>query len=230
MALADFNRLGQPLDPGWVFDDWVFVGCFEGEGKLLAEHIQRAVELARLQDAALIFTGGKVRRSIVGDLSEAEADRNFATAKASLRSDKTAVYLETFARDSLENVDFSLALAMSVVHSEAKFREIKLTFTGWEFKRERFQLHAAALRLWLMAKGIVLRPDWLDYVGVNNPPTIPSGENELLRRLKDDLLLLAEDPKRKRRDNFDGSQRIYPAIGRELPDLDALSALQLRAL
>ena len=76
-----------------------------------------------------------------------------------------------------------------------------------------------------MAKGIILPVDWFDYVGVNDPPAIPIGEEDLLRKLKTDLLLLGENSKRKVRDDFSSCKPSYLALGRELPDLDALSGL-----
>jgi hypothetical protein len=125
-----------------------------------------------------------------------------------------------FARDSVENLIFTLALVMQEEEFGNDLSKIRLVVVGWKFKEQRFLLHAAALRVWLMAKNIFLPRDWFEYVGVNDPPRLVGGEARLLEALKTDLLLLCVDEKRQRRDRLNGPP--YKAVGPILPDLDSL--------
>ncbi len=147
----DYRRPGH--DTSWLLQDFQ-----KGEPPCYIEHIQRGVELAAGDERALLlFSGGQTRLE-AGPRSEAQSYWQLAEyfgwwGQSTVRA-RTAT--EEFARDSLENMLFSLC----------RFRELaghypaRLTAVSWGFKAERFELHRAALR-WPAEK--------FEFVGVNNP-------------------------------------------------------------
>lgn len=75
--------------------------------------------------------------------------------------------LEVFARDSFENVLYSVAC----FRAKIGHYPTKLTIVGWQFKEERFDLHRLAIQ-WPQERFL--------YVGVNNPPEGPGLEGALV--------------------------------------------------
>ncbi len=129
------------------------------EGPYYVEHIKRAVKIASEdKDSMLIFTGGFTHDS-VGPRSEGGGYHEAASlmgwwghAEVSARS-----FSEEGARDSLENILFSILL----FREQAGYFPEKITVVGWEFKKERFMIHARALGIPESA---------ITYLGVNDPP------------------------------------------------------------
>ena len=135
---------------------WYLLPFQRGEPPCYVEHVWRGVRAAARDEAALlVFSGGQTRAE-AGPRSEAygywqvaRQHRWWGSTEVSRR-----VATEEYARDSLENLLFSIC----------RFREsagrypTSITVVGWEFKRARFEMHRSALGL----------PRVL-YVGVNDP-------------------------------------------------------------
>ena len=152
-------------------DAWYLLPYQKEQGfpDIIASHIQRGAETVKADPAALLlFSGGETRRD-VGPMSEAasyyfvakhmrwlpednveeqegketETDRQTGdSSTASLTRAHPRTFLEEYARDSFENLLFSLC----------RFREVtgrypaKVTVVGFDFKERRFSdLHRAAL-------------------------------------------------------------------------------------
>ena len=142
-------------------DGWILLDFQRGETGCYVEHVRRGVQLASEDSTSLlVFSGGQSRRE-AGPRSEAWsyfwiADRFGWLGKAEVASRATT---EEFARDSFENLLFGICRFKECV---GQYPE-RVTFAGWAFKEERFELHRNAIR-WPR--------DRYRYVGVNDPPMI----------------------------------------------------------
>ncbi|KAG5358852.1 hypothetical protein CKK34_5154 [Yarrowia sp. E02] len=138
--------------PGLAFSDWVAGPFLEGKTDILLKHITEGVRRASEDPSALLlFSGGQTKRS-AGPV--AEGTSYFLLAEA-LGLDTSQTAVEEYARDSYENLLFSIA----------RFREltgrypVKITVVGYEFKRARFeQLHR---------KAVGFDADKFEYVGID---------------------------------------------------------------
>jgi hypothetical protein len=134
---------------------WHLLEFQRREAFCYVEHIRAGVERAADEDALLIFSGGQTRVE-AGRRSEAEGYRAVAEHYGWFGR-ACRVALEEYARDSFENLLFSLA----------RFREVagdwpeRVTVVSWRFKEERFQMHRAAVG-WPAER--------FGYWGVNDPP------------------------------------------------------------
>jgi hypothetical protein len=197
------------LDESWA-------GIFPGEAACLVEHAGRGVALgAQDAEALLVFSGGQTRAS-AGPRSEAESYRELAAAAGWWGEPAVAarVRCEAFARDSLENLLFALALFVG----EMGRRPEHVTVAGWRFKAGRFDLHRSTAN-W--------PTDRFTYVGVNDPPgaalaAAQGGEQAKLAALSIDPHL-AGDPWRAQRLARDPFGRGHPYRGID-PGLDAVLA------
>lgn len=114
----------------------------QGFPEIIASHILKGIELTNLDEKAmLVFSGGESRRD-VGPISEAASYYYLAIEKKWMSSIIPRVYLEEYARDSFENLLFSIC----------RFREVvgryphHITVIGFDFKEHRFTaLHRMAL-------------------------------------------------------------------------------------
>ncbi len=114
----------------------------QGFPSIIVSHIHRGIELTTNdQEALLIFSGGQTRRD-VGPTSEAASYYYVANDKEMLNSIRSRTYLEEYARDSYENLLFSIC----------RFKEVtgrypsRITVVGFDFKRQRFiELHRKAI-------------------------------------------------------------------------------------
>ncbi|KAJ2747509.1 hypothetical protein GGI20_000498 [Coemansia sp. BCRC 34301] len=145
---------GSPLDEA----SWYLLDEQRGEVGAFMAHIGKAVEIVKEHDRSLLlFSGGKTRVE-AGMYSEAQGYWAAADRMGWLTKDVyRRVATEEFARDSYENVLFSIA----------RFREItgnypdRITIVGFDFKRERFlNLHLRALKYPKIR---------FNYVGINPP-------------------------------------------------------------
>lgn len=137
---------------------WFLLDFQRREAPCYVEHVRCGVELAVSLNAGLIFTGGQTRAE-AGERSEAEGylgvARHFGWWGWPEMEART--FTEEFARDSFENLLFSLA----------RFRELTgdwpthVHFVSWRFKAERFALHRDAI-LWPASR--------FTFVGPNDPP------------------------------------------------------------
>ncbi|KAJ2779005.1 hypothetical protein GGI15_004011 [Coemansia interrupta] len=141
--------------------NWFLLNEQQGEVGAFMAHIAKAIEIVKEHDSALLlFSGGKTRMD-AGAHSEAQGYWTAADKMGWLTKDVYhRVMTEEFARDSYENVLFSIA----------RFHEItgnypdRITIVGFDFKRERFlDLHRHALRYPKIR---------FNYVGINPPGDI----------------------------------------------------------
>lgn len=176
---------------------WALQGFQRGEPSFYIEHIRRAVEVAsRATEARLIFSGGMTRVE-AGRLSEAESYRRVAERFGWWGFAEVAgrAATEDFARDSFENLLFGLARFQQLFDGVPE----QVTVVGWAFKRERFDLHRAA---------IGFPSDRFEYLGVNDPVDLAgalAGEGKTIELFKSaprgETGVLAE--KRHQRNPFD---------------------------
>lgn len=192
---------------------WALEPFQRGEPRVFVEHIRRGVELAHADPRALlVFSGGMTRRD-AGRLSEAEGYLRIARHLSwwSMGGVGDRAASETFARDSFENLLFSIC----------RFREVTggypeaIAAVSWAFKRARFELHARALRYERFTFEAVGQPDDLDAAiegertrGIGPFSEDPYGRGDLLSR------------KRRERDPF-GSR---PPYGTTCPEIAGLIA------
>ena len=180
-----------PLDESWV-------GIFRGEGPFYIEHACEGVlRAADSPDAILVFSGGQTREA-AGPRSEAES--YFEIAADAGWWGHSDVYhralKEEYARDSFENLLFSLALFLRETGEIPEH----VTVVGWKFKERRFDLHRQALK-WPRNR--------FTYVGKNNPvdaelQKAEAGEKAKLEAVQRDLFLVGLEwvAQRELRDPF----------------------------
>jgi hypothetical protein len=148
--------------PEWLDKNW-FLQVFQaGEVPFYEEHARHGVVQAmHSPDALLLFSGGRTREGC--QLAEGQSYWQAAMSKdwwlptqEMCDSLSGRASYEDFARDSFENILFSMLSFFKVNNAWPEC----ITAVGWEFKRLRFDLHRRALRI----------PDirWR-YEGVNQP-------------------------------------------------------------
>lgn len=126
-----------PLDSSWV-------GIFPGEGPFYIEHAKVGVALAADNSRALlVFSGGQTRED-AGRRSEAESYWEISDAAGwwGFSGVEQRAVKEEYARDSLENLLFGIAL----FKRETGQWPVKVTVVGWQFKEQRYNLHRQALK------------------------------------------------------------------------------------
>lgn len=138
---------------------WYLLSYQQNQGfpTIIASHIKMGLELATAyKRSMLVFSGGQTRRD-VGPTSEAASYYYLANDKQWLTNLNDRVYLEEYARDSFENLLFSVC----------RFREVqgyypsKISVVGFDFKAKRYtDLHR---------KAIGYPEGNFTYVGVHSP-------------------------------------------------------------
>ena len=135
---------------------WWLLKYQRGQGfpEIISSHVKKGIDLAAADEQSLLmFSGGQTRKD-VGPTSEAASYYYLAdtqgwipaagdkAATFAARSVRDRLFLEEFARDSYENLLFSLC----------RFREVtgaypvKVTVVGFDFKEKRFvDQHRAAI-------------------------------------------------------------------------------------
>lgn len=139
---------------------WYLLSYQQNQGfpAIISSHIKKGIELAALNKRSmLVFSGGQTRRD-VGPTSEAASYYYVANDKQWLKSINERVYLEEYARDSFENLLFSVC----------RFREVqgyypsRISVVGFDFKAKRYaDLHR---------KAIGYPEGNFSYLGVQSPP------------------------------------------------------------
>ncbi len=127
-------------------DNWVLQSFQAGEPVFYGQHIELGIELARSNpDALLVYSGGRTREES-GRWSEAETYRAVAHQRGWLPGDPplppARIAIEPFARDSFENLLFSLCVFQKEAHRPPEH----LSIVSWNFKRARFDFHRESLR------------------------------------------------------------------------------------
>jgi hypothetical protein len=152
--------------PEHFLDDayWALQVFQVGELPYYFEHVEEGLRLLKEHpNSVMALSGGRTRQE-AGDWSEAASYLEIAKRSSEWDSrleDRTL--LEEYARDSFENIDFSLRLFRQ------RFGHIPehIYVVGWGFKEARIRLHFAA---------IGIREARYSFVGVNNPPDLASAE------------------------------------------------------
>ena len=138
MRLSNQNIAAQE-DSGWYLLSYQKGQGFPG---IISSHILEGVKRLKMDPRSLlIFSGGQTRKD-VGPLSEAASYYYLAQDQQWLRGLESRTFLEEYARDSFENLLFSLC----------RFREVsgqypkRITVIGFDFKSKRFNnLHRLAI-------------------------------------------------------------------------------------
>lgn len=164
-----------PDAPDVTADDaWALQPYQRGEGGCYVAHIAAGVRLAaEAPGRRLVFSGGRTHAAHPA-LSEARSYRRVAEAYAWWGRPEAAArtLTENFARDSYENLRFSLHCLYDALGE----RPVRVYVVGWRFKARRFALHAAALG-WPLER--------FHYVGVNDPPAAAAARAGEARTLRD---------------------------------------------
>jgi hypothetical protein len=134
LAKADFSD-----------DAWYLLSYQKNKGypKIITSHILKSIDLATQDpNSAIIFSGGETRHD-VGPLSEAASYYFLAEYKGWISKEMTNhIYLEEYARDSFENLMFSICRFYEVTNNYPE----KITVVGFDFKESRYsQLHRKAI-------------------------------------------------------------------------------------
>lgn len=136
-----------------------------GFAEIISSHIQKGIEItARDPNSILIFSGGQTRKD-VGPISEGLSYYLLAKHKNwILPGMDNHIYLEEYAKDSFENLLFSIARFKEVTNRYPT----KVTVVGFDFKSYRFtELHRKAVRFPVQN---------FTYVGLH--PTHPNFDHE----------------------------------------------------
>ncbi|HIH50512.1 MAG: hypothetical protein ABSE71_04755 [Candidatus Micrarchaeaceae archaeon] len=148
--------VGREAASAHLDDYWI--GGFKGEAKFYTEHAFAGIsEAGKDEKSILIFSGGQTREK-AGPFSEAQSYWALSDQHLWLTMDrvKGRATTEDFARDSLENLAFSVGRFVQLT-GEMPYT---IVIFGWVFKEERYRRHAEALGI----------EQWrLHYYGVNNP-------------------------------------------------------------
>lgn len=128
------HGIWKGLNDGSSSDDW-FLESFQIEGNdhlIFIKQIKKAIEIYKNDANSLLMISGGQTKKIAGEISEAQSYYNLIK-HLGLLDDQ--VFIEEFAKDSFENVLFSLCKFKEVT---GNYPEI-MTFVGFEFKRFRFE-------------------------------------------------------------------------------------------
>ena len=158
-------RLINMAGAGWDEDSWQLLDYQKGQGfpAIIKSHIERGLELTQADErAVLVFSGGETRLDS-GPISEA-ASYYYAASIVdgeAVYKLKGRIFEEEYARDSFENLLFSLCRFKEATGAYPK----RVTVVGFGFKGARFtELHREALQLPLSR---------FQYVGVDPDPSSP---------------------------------------------------------
>ncbi|KAJ2660517.1 hypothetical protein IW148_003769 [Coemansia sp. RSA 1199] len=145
---------GSPLDEA----NWYLQEQQRGEVGAFMAHVGKGIEMVKEHERALLVFSGSKTRLEAGAHSEALGYWTAADRMGWLTNDVfRRVVTEEYARDSLENVLFSIARFHEVTGNYPD----RITVVGFEFKRERFvDVHRRALRYPRIR---------FNYVGINPP-------------------------------------------------------------
>ncbi len=173
-------------------------GGYPGEGQCYIGHASAGVLRAADNDeSVLLFSGGQTQEA-AGQRSEAESYWEIARDHGwwDQPQVESRTFTEPAARDSLENVLFSLARFRQLAVSWPE----RIVVLGWQFKAQRFELIRRALK-WPAAA--------FEYVGVNDPgpdalAAATAGEQQTLQSMKNDIYCAGQEfaSKRALRDPF----------------------------
>eukprot|EP00736_Rhodelphis_marinus_P001081 Rmarinus@m.5543 len=145
-------------------DNWFLLPYQSGQLLSYLAHIQAGVELAAKDNTSLLLFSGGETRAEAGPRSEAESYWYYADAQDWFGHSqvRARAFTEEFARDSFENLLFSLCR----YHDIVGWYPQKVTVISFSFKEDRFvHLHRTALRI---------PEDMFEFVAVDGPSDVPS--------------------------------------------------------
>ena len=145
------------IDSARAFKDESWICDFPGEATYYFSHVLAFADAFRQGKFDFAVFSGGFTHAAAGVRSEAESYCDVARYWSYGTLDTNRVWHEEGAHDSFEN--FLFVLGLSRLRSGRW--PSRVTFFGWSFKEERFELHRQALR-W--------PSDRYEYVGLNNPP------------------------------------------------------------
>lgn len=123
-------------------DCWYLLDHQNKQQLLFLEHIKKGLQLAELDSESLLMFSGGQTRSVVGPISEASSYYNSALLLGLEGAVRRRSFLEEYARDSFENIAFSLCRFKQVTGNFPR----KVTVVGFPFKAARFRnLHWATI-------------------------------------------------------------------------------------
>src|SRR4051812_35143340 len=129
----------------WNRNSWY--GGFPGEDAIYAAHVEEGVRMLRSgQYEYLAFSGGKTRPQLekqTGLVSEAEGMNMFAVERGLVSAEDKRIVVEPWARDSMENVFFSL---LAYFDKTGRWPE-RVGIISWSSKGLRFHLICSGMKL-----------------------------------------------------------------------------------
>ncbi|GES74061.1 transmembrane protein [Rhizophagus clarus] len=152
-------------------ENWVLEDYQKGNGQVKAfiEHIKKGIELVKENDESLLIFSGGQTRPFAGPRSEAQSyyilaqSLNLNLSTNSTTSLNTRIITEEYARDSYENLLFSICRFNEYTNSYPR----NITVIGFQFKKKRFsELHRFALKFPL---------NRFDYIGIDPENASPLG-------------------------------------------------------
>lgn len=125
----------------WQNGQWL--GGYAGQEPYYEAHLRTAADLCQLHDDVIVLTGGHTRPELAGRVtnSEAQGMRDWLLQAGSYTLTER-ILCEDFARDSFENLFFS----MLRYYKEFSYWPAKITVVSFPFKRIRFEAMALALQ------------------------------------------------------------------------------------
>lgn len=130
-----------------IYHQGRWLGGYPGEDAFYEEHIRSGFRLfEELDFECLVLSGGRTRPALedqTGGKSEAEGMREFAVERRLCRPEDPRVVLESWSRDSFENLFFSLL----EYHRQTGRWPERVGVVSWGSKALRFHLIACGLQL-----------------------------------------------------------------------------------
>lgn len=142
-------------------EDWVLVPIQLGQTNVFVEHIKKAADLAATDSKSLVVFSGGESRPLAAGRTESQsyaALLELLIARSEVRLQQmTRVTTEQFARDSYENLLFSIARFYEVTGRYPS----RISVVGYTFKRDRYvNIHRKAVKF----------PDTqFEYFGIDPP-------------------------------------------------------------
>lgn len=184
---------------------WYLLDYQLGQGfpQIIHSHIQKAIEIASSDmKSILIFSGGQTRED-VGPLSEA-ASYYYYAKYYNLFPSSLVTGLEEYARDSYENILFSICR----FHEISKTYPDIITVVGFDFKSHRFTD--------IIRKAIKFPESQFHYIGVQPDLTLfhyenaIHGEQTVYHSLEQDMYGCNTPELRNKREERDPYKRTIP--------------------
>ena len=140
---GDFTAAAAALESSWFLEPYQRT---PGQAAALVEHMRTGVLIASKNEHSILLFSGGTTRAAAGSLSEATSYYLVSRASGWFGAGDavgTRAFTEERARDSYENVLFSIARFRELTGSVPRH----LTVVGYAFKRDRFEReHVPALR------------------------------------------------------------------------------------